>query len=126
MAIVAGAAAGSRASHWKRGLVGALVGAAFGIIIGALFSVVGAETFFMISLLPAPLYRLGPYFPRILLSIVAAAFVGLAVGLLEARSVPVVRRCVIVGVVFGVILGIANAVVGSILSFVLNPACPGR
>ncbi len=125
VAIVAGAAAGSRTAHWKRGLVGALVGAAFGIITGAPFSVVGALIFFLLSPLPAPLYRLDPFFTRILLSIVAAFFVGLAVGLLEARSVPVVRRCIIVGVLFGVILSVANIVVGSIVSFALPPAIPG-
>ncbi len=126
VAIVAGAAAGSRTSHWKRGLVGALVGAAFGIItIGALFSDVGAVTFFLNSPLPAPLGGLDPYFTRILLSVVAAFFVGLAVGLLEVRSVPVVRRCIIVGVSFGVILSLANIVVGSIVSFALPPAIPG-
>ncbi len=126
VAIVAGAAAGSRTSHWKRGLVGALVGAAFGVIfLGALISVVGAVSFFLTSLLPSPLDRLSFYVTRILLNIAAAAFVGLAVGLLEVRSVPVVRRCVIVGVVFGVILSLANTVFDSIASFVLAPAFPG-
>ncbi len=122
VAIVAGAAAGSRTSHWKRGLVGALVGAAFGIIIGVLLSIVGLVTFFLDSPLPAPLDRLDSFFARILLSVVAAFFVALAVGLLEARSVPVVRRCIIVGVVFGVILSLANTVISSIMSFVLVPA----
>lgn len=126
VAIVAGAATGSQTSHWKRGLFGALVGSAFGLItIGVLFSDVGAVTFFLNSPLPAPLGRLDPYFTRILLSIVAGALVGLAVGLLEARSVPVVRRCVIIGVVFGVILSLANIVVSSIMSFALLPGIPG-
>ena len=125
VAIVAGAAAGNRTSQWKRGLVGALVGAAFGIVIGALFSVVSAMIFFLISLFPAPLDRLSPYFPSILLNIAAAAFTGLAVGLWEVRSAPVVRRCVIVGVVFGAILSVANTVVSSIASFVLPPAIQG-
>ncbi|MDE2787534.1 MAG: hypothetical protein OXL37_12845 [Chloroflexota bacterium] len=125
VAIVAGAAAGNRTRHWKRALVGALVGAAFGIVIGALFSVVSAMIFFLISLWPAPLAPLAPYFPGILLNIAAAALVGLAVGLLEVRSVPVVRRCVIVGVAFGVILSLANTVVSSIVSFALPSAIPG-
>lgn len=126
VAIVAGAAAGSRTTHWKRGLVGALVGAAFGIItIGALFSDVRSMTFFLNSPLPAPPGGLDPYFTRILLSIAAGALVGLAVALLEVRSVPVVRRCIIVGVLFGVILSLANIVVGSIVSFALPPAILG-
>ncbi len=126
VAIVAGAAASSRTAHWKRGLVGALVGAAFGIItIGALFSDVRSVTFFLNSPLPAPLGGLDPFFTRILLSVVAAFFVGLAVGLLEVRSVPVVRRCIIVGVLFGVILSLANIVIGSIVSFALPPAILG-
>ena len=121
VAIVAGAATGSRTSYWKRGLVGALVGAAFGISMGAPINVVGSVTFFLTTLLPSPLDRLSP----ILLIIAAAAFVGLAVGLLEARSVPVVRRCVIVGGVFGAILSLANTVVISIVSFVLAPVYHG-
>ncbi len=122
VAIVAGAAAGNRTSHWKRALVGLLVGAAFGIIIGALTSFVGSVTFLLLTLLPAPLNRLAAYCAGILLSVAAAAFTGLAVGLLEARLVPVVRRCVIVGVAFGLVLGIANAAVTPVWANALIPA----
>ena len=122
VAIVAGAAAGNRTSHWKRALVGLLVGAAFGIIIGTLTSFVGSVTFLLLTLLPAPLNRLAAYCAGTLLSVVAAAFTGLAVGLLEARLVPVVRRCVIVGVAFGLVLGIANAAVTPVWANALIPA----
>ena len=122
VAIVAGAAAGSRTSHWKRALVGALVGAAFGVITGALVSFVGAVTFFLISVLPAPVDRYALYLTGILLSVTAAALAGLAVGLLEARSVPIVRRCVIVGVAFGLVLGIANAMVAPVWMNAFIPA----
>ena len=122
VAIVAGAAAGSRTSHWKRALVGALVGAMFGIITGALVSFVGAVTFFLISVLPAPVDRYALYLTGILLSVTAAALAGLAVGLLEVRSVPIVRRCVIVGVAFGLVLGIANAMVAPVWMNAFIPA----
>lgn len=121
VAIVAGAAAGNRTSHWKRGLAGLLVGAAFGVITGALISFIGAVTFFLISVLPAPVDRYALYLTGILLSVTAAALAGLAVGLLEARSAPVVRRCVIVGVAFGLVLGIANAMVAPVWENALIP-----
>ena len=122
VAIVAGAAAGSRTSHWKRALVGALVGAAFGVITGALVSFVGAVTFFLISVLPAPVDRYALYLTGILLSVTAAALAGLAAGLLERRSAAIVRRCVIVGVIFGLALGIANAAVSPVWENTLIPA----
>ena len=125
VAIVAGAAAGSRTSHWKRGLVGALVGTLFGVILSALSTFVGEVTFFLISLLPDPLDRLVPYFAGILLGVVAVALACLVVGLLEARSVPIVRRCVIVGALLGLVLSIGNSTVGYTVLFVLIPALKG-
>ena len=122
IAIVAGAAAGSRTSHWKRALVGALVGAMFGVITSALVSFFGTVTFFLISVLPAPVARFALYIAGILLSVAAAALAGLAVGLLERRSAAIVRRCVIVGVIFGLALGIANAAVSPVWMNVLGPA----
>lgn len=104
VAIVAGAAAGTRTSHWKRGLIGALVRAAFGIILDAV-------SFFLISLLQSPLESFAIYFSAIFLSVAVVAVAGLAVGLLERRSTAIVRWCVIVAVAFGLVLGIANAAV---------------
>ena len=122
VAIVAGAAAGSRTRHWKTALVGLLVGAAFGVILGALVSFFGTVTFFLISALPAPVARFALYIAGILLSVAAAAFTGLAVGLLERRSAAIVRRCLIVGVAFGLVLGTANAAVSPVWKNVLIPA----
>ena len=122
VAIVAGAAAGSRTSHWKRALVGLLVGAAFGVIIVALLSRDPAENSFLVSLSQILLNRFALYFVPILLSVAAAAFTGLAVGMLERRSAAIVRRCVIVGVIFGLALGIANAAVSPVWMNVLGPA----
>ncbi len=103
-------------------MVGALVGAAFGVITGALVSFVGAVTFFLISVLPAPVDRYALYLTGILLSVTAAALAGLAAGLLERRSAAIVRRCVIVGVIFGLALGIANAAVSPVWENTLIPA----
>ena len=122
VAIVAGAAAGSRTRHWKRALVGALVGAMFGIITSALVSFFGTVTFFLISVLSASFDRFALYIAGILLSVAAAALAGLAVGLLERRSAAVVRRCVIVGIAFGLVLGIANAAVLPVWQNALIPA----
>ena len=122
VAIVAGAAAGSRTRHWKTVLVGLLVGAAFGVIVDALVSVVGAVSFFLLSLLPALLDSFAIYFSGILLIVAAAAFTGLAVGLLARRSAAVVRRCAIVGVAFGLVLGIANAAALPVWENALIPA----
>jgi hypothetical protein len=122
VAIVAGAAAGSRTSHWKRALVGALVGAMFGIITSALVSFFGTVTFFLISVLSASFDRFALYIAGILLSVAAAALAGLAVGLLERRSAAVVRRCVIVGIAFGLVLGIANVVGLHVWGHALIPA----
>ena len=122
VAVVAGAAAGRRPRHWKTALVGLLVGAAFGVVTGALFSFVAAMTVFPISLLPALLFSLAIYFTPIALSVAAAGVAGLAVGLLERRSAAIVRRCLIVGVAFGLVLGIANAAVAPVWANVLFPA----
>ena len=122
VAVVAGAAAGGRPRHWKTALVGLLVGAAFGVVTGALFSFVAAMTVFPISLLPALLFSLAIYFTPIALSVAAAGVAGLAVGLLERRSAAIVRRCLIVGVAFGLVLGIANAAVAPVWANVLFPA----
>ena len=122
VAVVAGAAAGRRPRHWKTALVGLLVGAAFGVVTGALFSFVAAMTVFPISLLPALLLSLAIYFIPIALSVAAAGVAGLAVGLLERRSAAIVRRCLIVGVAFGLVLGIANAAVAPVWANVLFPA----
>ena len=43
-------------------------------------------------------------------------------GLLARRSAAIVRRCVIVGVIFGLALGIANAAVSPVWMNVLGPA----
>ena len=122
VAIVAGAAAGSRTSHWKRALVGALVGAMFGIITSALVRFFGTVTVFLISVLSASFDRFALYIAGILLSVAAAALAGLAVGLLERRSAAVVRRCVIVGIAFGLVLGIANVVGLHVWGHALIPA----
>ena len=122
VAIVAGAAAGNRTSHWKRALVGLIVGAAFGVIIVALISVVGAVSFFLAYLLQSLLDSFGIYFAGILIGVAAAALAGLAVGLLERRSAVIVRRCVIVGAIFGLALGIANAAVLPVWENALIPA----
>ncbi len=122
VAVVAGAAAGGRPRHWKTALVGLLVGAAFGVVTGALFSFVAAMTVFPISLLPALLLSLAIYFTPIALSVAAAGLAGLAVGLLERRSAAIVRRCLTVGVIFGLVLGIANAALAPVWMNALIPA----
>ncbi|MCY4558396.1 MAG: hypothetical protein OXF79_18885 [Chloroflexi bacterium] len=121
VAVVAGAAAGGRPRHWKTALVGLLVGAAFGLVTGVLFSFVAAMTVFPISLLPALLHSLAIYFTPIALSVAAAGVAGLAVGLLERRSAAIVRRCLIVGVAFGLVLGIANAALAPVWMNALIP-----
>ena len=111
VAMVAGAAVNGRTSYWKGALVGMLVGAVFGIIIVYLISSVGTVTFFLTFLFPAPLDRFSPNLASILLTAMAAAITGLAVGVSAGQSAPVVRRCVIVGVVFGLVLSIADVAV---------------
>lgn len=122
VAIVAGAAVGSRTRHWKTALTGLLVGAAFGVIIVALLSSARAESFFLVSLSLILLNSFAIYFAGILLGVAAAALAGLAVGLLERRSGVIVRRCVIVGGIFGLALGIANAAVFPVWENALIPA----
>ena len=122
VAIVAGAAVGGRMRHWRAALAGLLVGVAFGVTIVALISVVGAVSFSLALLLQSLLNSFAIYFAGILLSVAAAAFTGLAVGLLERRSAAVVCRCVIVGIAFGLVLGIANTAVSPLWANVLVPA----
>ena len=122
VAIVAGAAAGSRTRHWRTALAGLLVGAVLGVIIVSLTSFGGGAIFFLISALPSPIDRFSLYIVSFLFSGIAAALVGLAVGLLEGRSAAIVRRCVVVGLAFGLVLGIANAAVAPVWMNALGPA----
>ena len=72
---------------------------------------------FLILLLPTQLDHLALVFNSILLTIMASAITGTAVGALAPRSARAVRIGAVVGVVFGVALGIANAAVAPVVRF---------
>ena len=122
VAVVSVAAVAGPVNYRRAAMVGAVVGAIFGVAIVSLIVYLGVAGRLINLLVMVQLGGMAPVAISLVFAIPAGAIAGATAGRFAARDPSVMRRCATVGVAFGLVLGIANAAVAPVWANVLFPA----